>query len=306
MSSERTMQQAATKKARGMKTIKGNQGGEPNSAPSSAPARLSEATPKSRRLEVPAREGVSPDRAITDMLTAGEVTNATTLVKYAAADHGELSLTDMVASLREHGQAVNRGDLRAAEAMLASQAVALNAMFAELARRAAVNMGTYLDAAETYLRLALKAQSQSRATVETLAAIKNPPVVFARQANINNGGQQQVNNGAAEVSRPIRAGAGAHAAISTAEQTELLEANNGQGVNNGSAPSLPPSPAPQGVSGQCGALLTPEGVAPARKLDTLPGELLGADDGSPSEGGGACAGVGGGQAKPRVTAGRQP
>ncbi len=51
-------------------------------------------TPKSRRLEVPAREGVTPDRAITDMLTAGEVTNATTVVQYAAADHGELSLTE--------------------------------------------------------------------------------------------------------------------------------------------------------------------------------------------------------------------
>jgi hypothetical protein len=32
-------------------------------------------------------------------------------------------------------------------------------------------------------------------TLETLATIKNPPVVYARQANINNGGQQQVNNG---------------------------------------------------------------------------------------------------------------
>jgi hypothetical protein len=44
------------------------------------------------------------------------------------------------------------------------------------------------------MRLALKAQSQSRATVETLAAIKNPPVVYARQANFA-AGHQQVNNG---------------------------------------------------------------------------------------------------------------
>jgi hypothetical protein len=44
------------------------------------------------------------------------------------------------------------------------------------------------------MRLALKAQSQCRATLETLSAIKNPPVVFARQANITNG-PQQVNNG---------------------------------------------------------------------------------------------------------------
>jgi hypothetical protein len=44
------------------------------------------------------------------------------------------------------------------------------------------------------LRLALKAQSQCRATLETLAAIKNPqPVAFVRQANIAHG-PQQVNN----------------------------------------------------------------------------------------------------------------
>jgi hypothetical protein len=44
------------------------------------------------------------------------------------------------------------------------------------------------------LRLALKAQSQCRATLETLSAIKNPPVVIAKQANISNG-HQQINNG---------------------------------------------------------------------------------------------------------------
>ena len=41
--------------------------------------------------------------------------------------------------------------------------------------------------------VAFKAQSQCRATLEALAAIKNPPVVFARQANIAQG-PQQVNN----------------------------------------------------------------------------------------------------------------
>jgi hypothetical protein len=44
------------------------------------------------------------------------------------------------------------------------------------------------------MRLALKAQSQCRATLETLATVKNPPVLFAKQANIANG-PQQVNNG---------------------------------------------------------------------------------------------------------------
>ena len=129
--------------------------------------------------------------------------------------------------------AVHRGDLRGAESLLVAQAAALNAMFGELARRSAMNMGQHLDAADRYMRLALKAQGQCRATLETLAAIKNPPTVFARQANINNGGQQQVNNGAAAVPGPIRAGA--HAANSTSLKTELLEASNGQGLDSRAA-----------------------------------------------------------------------
>lgn len=44
------------------------------------------------------------------------------------------------------------------------------------------------------MRLALRAQSQCRATLETLAVITNPPMVFAKQANFT-GGPQQVNNG---------------------------------------------------------------------------------------------------------------
>ena len=52
-----------------------------------------------------------------------------------------------------------------------------------------------------FMRLALRAQSQCRATLETLAAIKNPPIVYARQANVTTG-PQQVNNGVAAPSRP--------------------------------------------------------------------------------------------------------
>jgi hypothetical protein len=51
-----------------------------------------------------------------------------------------------------------------------------------------------MGACETYLRLALKAQAQCRATLETLAEVKNPkPPTFVRQQNVAY--QQQVNNG---------------------------------------------------------------------------------------------------------------
>ncbi|WP_374662124.1 hypothetical protein [Inhella sp.] len=190
--------------------------------------------PKSRRLEVVERPGVSQDTHFAELVTAGDATNALTALRFVQGDLGELSLTHMVKALKDCGELVNGGDMKAAERMLNGQAIALNAIFAELARRAHINMGSHLGAMESYLRLALKAQSQSRATLETLAAIKNPPVVYAKQANINNGGQQQVNNGTA-VSGVERAGASAQAANPKPEQTELLEAGNGKRLDTRAA-----------------------------------------------------------------------
>ena len=186
--------------------------------PKTKPAPATEPTPKGRRLEIIGRPGITEDRLIADLVAEGEATNASTALRFVHADHGELSLTDMVKALHTHGEAINRGDLSAAERMLNSQAVALNAIFGELARRAALNMGTHLGATESYMRLALKAQSQSRATVETLAAIKNPPVVFTKQMNVANG-PQQVNNGPAPYSTPTSTRTGEAASA----PTELLE-----------------------------------------------------------------------------------
>jgi len=206
-----------------MKTIKGNQTAKKTAK--SEP--LKPETPKSRRLDVVVPEGVTVDKAVTDMVAAGLATNAGLVVQYSRAEHGELSLTDMVTSLKESGKAVNGNDFSGAEQMLNAQAIVLNAIFGELARRSALNMGEYLDASERYMRLALKAQGQCRSTLETLAAIKNPPVVYAKQANIAHG-PQQVNNG---VMSPPKGQAGessdalprAHAHGSDGiEQTKLL------------------------------------------------------------------------------------
>ena len=83
-----------------------------------------------------------------------------------------------------------------------NQAHTLDLIFNNLTRRAVANMQEgYVPVAETYLRLALKAQSQSRASIESLAQIKNPPVVYARQAYLANG-PQQVNNGVAAPRAP--------------------------------------------------------------------------------------------------------
>jgi hypothetical protein len=72
----------------------------------------------------------------------------------------------------------------------------LDTIFNELARLSRENLrAQHLEATDRLMRLALKAQSQCRATIETLAEIKNPSqVAFVKQANIAHG-PQQVNNG---------------------------------------------------------------------------------------------------------------
>lgn len=161
---------------------------------------------KSMTLVLDLAPDKSADRRMAEMAAAGIASNAFSVVKFGKGTFGELSLADCVGALKDTIKSVNGGDLSSAETMLAAQAAALNAIFGELARRASLNMGEHLNATEAYMRMALKAQGQCRATLETLAAIKNPPVVFARQANISHG-PQQVNNGPAPAFRESRAGA---------------------------------------------------------------------------------------------------
>ena len=133
-------------------------------------------------LELTAEPGKTIERKMADVVGSGLLGNASVMRLYAAGIFGELDITECARALKASVGAVKAGDLSAAEGMLMTQAVALNAIFGELARRAASNMGEYPDAFERYMRLALKSQGQCRATIETLATIKNPPMVFARQA----------------------------------------------------------------------------------------------------------------------------
>ena len=124
---------------------------------------------------------------------------AVTVREYAQGSFGELSINTLVDDLGKQCALASNGDLERAEAILTAQSHTLDAIFHYLARRA--RGAEYLSHLETYLRLGLKAQSQCRATLETLAAIKNPsPVAFVRQANIAHG-PQQVNNAPAEAPR---------------------------------------------------------------------------------------------------------
>lgn len=165
-------------------------------------------------------KGKTKERKYAEIALFARTQNALTVKAFANSSLGEIDITDLMAVLYEKAEKINNGDLSDLESRLAAQTVTLDTMFNELARRAANNMGTHMQAAESYMRLALKAQSQCAKTAEVLATMKNPPVVFAKQANFANG-NQQVNNGSAANSNP------AHTEKTINQSNELLEVNHG-------------------------------------------------------------------------------
>ena len=137
----------------------------------------------------------------------------------------DVDLAELVQGLSDSCKRVNDGDLSTLEAMLVSQATALQTIFTSLARRA--QLQEHQKHLESFLGLALKAQAQSRATISALVDLKYPrQATFVKQANIAHG-PQQVNNGAgADGSAHVLGHA--HAEKSAPEQNKLLEANHGQ------------------------------------------------------------------------------
>jgi hypothetical protein len=151
--------------------------------------------------------------------------NASAMEKFSV--YGDVDMSALVTELQERVKSVQDGDVKPLEAMLYGQAQALQSIFTNMARRSVMNAGEYINASETYMKLALRAQSQCRATLETLAIVKNP-MPYIKQANIANG-PQQVNNGMP---------APTHAGNSESQQSKLLEDSNGSTyLDTGAAPA---------------------------------------------------------------------
>jgi hypothetical protein len=152
---------------------------------------------------------------------------------------GKTPVNEVVLELSRQTDAVNRGDMSRAEDMLVAQAHTLDALFAQLASRAL--SAKHMGGLESYMRLALKAQNQARATLQTLGELKAPKqVAFVKQANIGN--QVQVNNGIQE--KPTRT------RKTKKVQNELLEVEHGERLDTratGTAGGVDPAMATLGT-----------------------------------------------------------
>ena len=152
-------------------------------------------TGDSNQVPVPMATGRSVARRIAEVVLDGVTGNAVAAHHFADPNVADgLSLKDCVETMRDRVDASERAATDSVERMLRAQAVTLDVIFVEMAKRAAFNLDESLQTCESYLRMALRAQDQSRKTAETLATLRNPgSVVIAKAANITHG--QQINIG---------------------------------------------------------------------------------------------------------------
>jgi len=149
-----------------------------------------ENTPK-----VEAKKGEDRELLLSRVALNPVVRHASTASSYASSIFGGSHTPEIendVKVLREALDKAQKGDKSFASEMLAAQAVSLDAMFTELARRAGANMGEYMGAMETYMRLALKAQANCRATLEALSKLHQPREQTVKHVHVNEGGQAVV------------------------------------------------------------------------------------------------------------------
>ena len=132
------------------------------------------------------------EEALAEFQSKSEYLSTAVIESFCVGLGDDFSFQSTMQVLEKTIQQIQSGDLSKIEEMYISQAVALEVMFTSLARRAKAQ--DKLLQYETHMRLALKAQNQSRATLQALVQLKQPSqTTFVKQANIAQG-HQQVNN----------------------------------------------------------------------------------------------------------------
>jgi hypothetical protein len=156
---------------------------------------------KPRKLVLSQKPNQSKDEAIAEKLLKPSSLSSALIESFKGNVQGEsIDFVLALGILEKEVLKLQGGDLSKIEEMLLSQAVALEMMFTSLARTAKAQ--EQLLQYETHMRFALKAQNQSRATLQALIQLKQPSqTTFVRQANIAQG-HQQVNNLAEKITTP--------------------------------------------------------------------------------------------------------
>ena len=147
---------------------------------------------------------------------------------------------DYADAIHARGDGAQKGEKGFASRALAAQAITLDTIFTEMPRRMALNMGEHLAATETYARIAMKAQAQSRATLEALAKLHQPREQTVRHVHVNEGGQAVIadqvhrHTGGAENGKSIKLSRAPGAASTVAALHSPDPLRNGVPIPSGS------------------------------------------------------------------------
>lgn len=176
---------------------------------------------KKKNIKVSLKEGQTLEELATDYMM-----NPTSLGAFIVEGNStqitkQIDMEYAKKIIEQGVELLKKGDLSKLEEMLYSQAVALNMMFSSLSLKATHQSN--IDVRTSITNLCLKAQNQSRNTIQTLINLKQPSqTAFIKQANIAHG-HQQINNGETQTSvRNFQN-----------KSNELLEVKDGQRLDTG-------------------------------------------------------------------------
>jgi hypothetical protein len=144
--------------------------------------------------KAPLHDDTQRDQLAKDMLEPGLrhghlATRFTEALLNGTSDVKSPDLSNFYVELLRETKKAESGDLSIASRLLVTQAISLDGIFTEMARRASYNMREYPQAMEIFMRLALKAQAGSRATLAELAKLHQPREQTVRHVHVNEGGQ---------------------------------------------------------------------------------------------------------------------
>jgi hypothetical protein len=146
-------------------------------------------TKKSEKgLTIVGLPGETEEQAMARTMMDPALQSAATIQLYANSPV-DLDLGAMIDCLEKQNENIGDGSLERIEEMLLVQAHALDVIANNLFRKA--GNADVLVKFDSYMKFGLRAQSQCRATMETLASIKNPKA-YLKQTNIAH--NQQINN----------------------------------------------------------------------------------------------------------------
>lgn len=216
------------------------------------------ATPEQIQAEMDAIVDQYVAQQMASSLLSPESTNALLMQAFANANTSQfVDHEHTEAELKQHVQALkSQSPLARAERLLISQAESLNTIFCEMAFQSASKSS--LREREILMRVALKAQSQCRATLDSLAGLKQPSVVFAKTANIaqhqqiNQATNQQINQPNQQpTTQPLGQPAAMPRTSSTTAKTISQQTQTALPIQTVLAESLPVHTTKQGAKTPC-------------------------------------------------------